>query len=135
MIRILAQGKARQPFVQEGIAEYLQRLGKYTKVEYQELEMFSSSTGGTEFIIVLDEHGKEMTSEEFAAFINKKIMEHKIITFLIGEAAGVPVSVKQNANATISLSKMTFPTQLVRVIFLEQLYRTFTILKNEPYHK
>ncbi len=129
MITILAIGKVRQQFVKSGIQEFLTRLQKYGKVEYREVDSFTSAKG---YIIALDEGGTQYSSNTFAQFIKKKNLENKNITFLIGPAEGLG-DVKRDT--TISLSNMTYPTQLVRLIFIEQLYRAFTIIKNEPYHK
>tara|TARA_Y100000034_G_C6869829_1_gene396937 strand:+ start:967 stop:1365 length:399 start_codon:yes stop_codon:yes gene_type:complete len=132
MIRIFAIGKVRQSFVRSGMDEYLKRLTKYAKVEYKEVNSFGKLKG---FVIALDENGKNFTSEKFASFIKKNTMDNKDVTFVIGEAEGLPKDVVKNADAVISLSSMTFPTQLVRLVFLEQLYRAFTIVKGEKYHK
>jgi 23S rRNA (pseudouridine1915-N3)-methyltransferase len=83
----------------------------------------------------LDEKGKNCTSEEFAGFLNGKIMSGvKNLVFIIGGAYGFSDQMYQRANHQLSLSQMTFSHQMVRLIFLEQLYRAFTILKGEPYH-
>jgi 23S rRNA (pseudouridine1915-N3)-methyltransferase len=89
----------------------------------------------SDFLILLDERGDEYTSEEFARFIQKLQIANKTnIVFLIGGAYGFSDEVYKRADAKIALSKLTFPHQLVRVIFMEQLYRAFTILKGEKYH-
>lgn len=86
-------------------------------------------------VILLDEHGQEMTSINFAKFVEKLTASGtKKIVFLVGGPYGFSDSVQQRANSKISLSKMTFPHDLVRLIFVEQLYRALTILNNEPYH-
>ena len=86
-------------------------------------------------LILLDEHGKMRTSTEFAAWMQKQLNHSaKRTVFLIGGAYGFSPEIRQRANASMSLSPMTFPHQLVRVIFAEQLYRAFTILHNQPYH-
>lgn len=88
-----------------------------------------------DYLVLLDEYGKQYTSREFSSFIQKKMNAGtKRLVFLVGGAWGFDESVKQRANAKLSVSKMTFPHQLIRLIFMEQLYRAFTILKNEPYH-
>jgi len=129
MIRILGLGKVKEAYVKELVQEYLQRLSKYEKVEY--LDGSVDSVKG--FIIALDEKGKEFTSKEFAEYLKKINLEKKNITFVIGEAEGLPENLKYDDK--ISLSKMTFPNQMVRIIFIEQLYRAFTIIKGEKYHK
>jgi 23S rRNA (pseudouridine1915-N3)-methyltransferase len=88
-----------------------------------------------DFVILLDEHGKELRTKELAAWIDKVFMfPRKRIVFVIGGPWGFSGEVYKRADSKISLSKMTFPHQLVRLLFLEQLYRAFTILKGEPYH-
>jgi len=121
MITILATGKVRERYIKEGMEEYLTRLQKYAKVVYVEKERLNVPDG---FIIALDEKGKQYNSEQFASYLKKKMLEEKNITFIIGGAEGIPNEVK-----------LTFPNQLVRVIFLEQLYRACTIMKGENYHK
>jgi 23S rRNA (pseudouridine1915-N3)-methyltransferase len=85
--------------------------------------------------ILLDDHGKETTSKEFAAYLQQQ-MNHSVkeICFIIGGAYGVSDEVKKTANFKLSLSKMTFTHQLSRLLFIEQLYRAFTIIRNESYH-
>ncbi len=132
MITILATGKVRERYIKEGMGEYLTRLQKYAKVSYVEKESLSVPEG---FVIALDEKGKQYTSEQFAGYIKKKTLEEKNITFIIGGAEGIAADVKLRCQEKIALSAMTFPNQLVRVIFLEQLYRAFTIIRGEKYHK
>ncbi|MBI2573604.1 23S rRNA (pseudouridine(1915)-N(3))-methyltransferase RlmH [Candidatus Woesearchaeota archaeon] len=132
MIRIVAVGKTRQSFVKEGIAEFVGRLEKYTKIEYKEVEKVGVLQG---YVIALDEHGTQYTSPDFSKKIQRLTMNHKDLTFVIGPAEGIPKDVLSQCQDKVSLSLMTFPTQLVRLIFVEQLYRAFTIMNNEPYHK
>jgi 23S rRNA (pseudouridine1915-N3)-methyltransferase len=88
-----------------------------------------------DFIVLLDEHGKEFRTIEMAGWMEKIFMlPRKRIVFIIGGPWGFSNEVYERADFRISLSKMTFPHQLVRLLFLEQLYRTFTIIKGEPYH-
>ena len=132
MITILATGKVRERYIKEGMEEYLTRLQKYAKVVYVEKESLNVPDG---FVIALDEKGKQFTSEQFAGYLKKKTLEEKNIRFIIGGAEGIPSEVKLKCQETIALSEMTFPNQLVRLIFVEQLYRAFTIMKGENYHK
>lgn len=89
----------------------------------------------TDDLILLDEHGKEYTSVDFAKLMQNKISyTGKDITFVIGGAYGFSPTVYERANSKMSLSKMTFSHQMVRAIFIEQLYRAFTIMRGEPYH-
>ena len=87
------------------------------------------------YLVLLDENGRMQSSREFAAFIDQNIKSRfKKLTFVIGGAFGFSQELKQRANDSISLSKLTFSHQLARLVFAEQLYRAFTILRNEPYH-
>ncbi|AVR46645.1 23S rRNA (pseudouridine(1915)-N(3))-methyltransferase RlmH [Christiangramia fulva] len=89
----------------------------------------------SDFVVLLDEKGKQYTSEEFSAYLQKRMNTGlKRLIFVIGGPYGFSDEVYTRANAKISLSKMTFSHQMVRLFFTEQLYRAFTILKNEPYH-
>lgn len=89
----------------------------------------------SDYVMLLDEHGAELRSIEFADFVEKRMSAGiKRLVFLIGGPYGFSEAVYARANGKLSLSKMTFSHQIVRAIFLEQLYRAFTILKNEPYH-
>ncbi len=132
MIHIIAVGKTRQSFVKEGVAEFVGRLGKYAKIDYKEVEKLGVLNG---FVVALDEHGKQYDSVGFSKKVGQWTMANKEITFVIGQAEGLPKEVLERCHEKLSLSMMTFPTQLVRLIFVEQLYRAFTIIKNEPYHK
>ena len=85
-------------------------------------------------VVLLDEHGKEMRSIEYAAWLEKKQQTSRRILYIIGGPYGFSEAVYQRANDKISLSKMTFSHQMVRLIFVEQLYRACTIIKGEPYH-
>ena len=85
-------------------------------------------------VILLDEHGKEYTSVEFAKEVERFTASGKNIVFVIGGAYGFSDEVYNRSDGKVSLSKMTFPHQMVRTVFTEQLYRAFTIIKGEPYH-
>jgi 23S rRNA (pseudouridine1915-N3)-methyltransferase len=93
------------------------------------------SVSADDYIILLDERGKELRTTEFSGWMEKAFMfPKKRIVFVIGGPWGFPDEVYNRADFKMSLSKMTFPHQLVRLLFLEQLYRVFTIIKGEPYH-
>jgi 23S rRNA (pseudouridine1915-N3)-methyltransferase len=126
------QGKLKEKYCKLGVEEYLKRMQKYAKVQIQESSSLENLKG---FIIALDEKGKTFTSVNFASTLQKLHLEHKNITFVIGEATGLPKEVLNRSNLTLSLSEMTFPNQLAVVVFIEQLYRAFTIIKKEKYHK
>lgn len=153
-ITLLVVGKTAFPFINEGIALYEKRLGhyvNYARVEIPELkgvqalsqeqikekegELILKNIKNTDDVVLLDERGSTFSSIEWARNIEKKmVFEGKDIVFVIGGAYGFSQKVYQRANSKISLSRMTFSHQIIRVIFLEQLYRAFTIIKGEPYH-
>ena len=111
--------------------------GKLTKYLHKkrEGELITDRIKQYDYLVLLDETGKQMDSLFFSNFINARMMgSQKRLIFLIGGAYGFSDSVYKRANEKISLSKMTFSHQMVRIFFLEQLYRANTILRNEPYH-
>ena len=87
------------------------------------------------FIIVLDENGKDYNSINFANEINNILLENNHLTFIIGGSDGIDKNLKKNANLIIKLSSLTFPHLFVKILILEQIYRTITILNNHPYHR
>lgn len=153
-ITLLLVGKTSFPYINEGISLYEKRLKfyvNYNKIEIPELKNASSLTQEqikekegelilknvkpNEELILLDERGKIFSSEGWAEHIQKKITyTGKDIVFVVGGAYGFSQTVYGRASELFSLSKMTFSHQIIRVIFLEQLYRAFTIIKGEPYH-
>ena len=153
-IQLIVTGKTNQDCVKQGLDEFCKRLEHYfpfeleiipdiknTKnlsVEQQKMkegELILQSFQAGDYIVLLDERGKEFTSVQFAQFIEKKANTGlKRLVFVIGGAYGFSPAVYEAANEKIALSKMTFPHQLIRLIFIEQLYRAMTILHNEPYH-
>ena len=103
--------------------------------EIESLTEKQEKLDNTDYLILLDDKGKSFTSTEFAALIQKKMISSvKTLVFVVGGAFGFSNEVYQRANAKLSLSKMTFSHQMVRLIFKEQLYRAFSILKGEKYH-
>lgn len=151
---LVCVGKTKQDFVEEGIDFYLKRISKYSKLKYQEIllpgrgfqgspdevssrecQLFSSALKGNESLILLDEKGHQFSSEKFSGFLQHLMnTEQRNVVFAIGGAYGFSDEFRKQASTAISLSPMTFPHQLIRVIFLEQFYRAMTILRNEPYH-
>jgi len=151
-LTLLAVGKMKEPHWRAGAEEYLKRLRPYAKVEVFEVkaEAFGESNKKEakkkegekilEFlskrsvsrIFLLDEGGKEFASAEFAAFLDKSGGEELI--FVIGGTLGIDEAVKSRYPNNISLSRMTLPHELARVVFIEQVYRAATILKNKKYH-
>jgi 23S rRNA (pseudouridine1915-N3)-methyltransferase len=153
-ISFWAIGKANDSYVKEGIVEFTRRISKYFPVEWtiipvpknagmlSELDL-KKKEGETilqwlrqdDYLVALDEHGKAWTSEGLANFIQQRATEStKNIVFLIGGAFGLDESVLKRAHIKWSLSGLTFPHQLVRLILAEQVYRACTILRNEKYH-
>jgi 23S rRNA (pseudouridine1915-N3)-methyltransferase len=153
-ITLLAIGKTDDSYILEGVDKYLKRLKHYIKFEIQiipdikkaknlseeeqkikESEQFLKNIQPTDYIVILDERGTELSSLQFADFLNKKMIASvSHLVFLIGGPYGFDQSIYQRANYKISLSKMTFSHQMIRLFFAEQIYRAFTILKGEPYH-
>ncbi|MEK6948221.1 MAG: 23S rRNA (pseudouridine(1915)-N(3))-methyltransferase RlmH [Nanoarchaeota archaeon] len=132
MIKILFLGKTREKFISSGIDEYFKRLKRFTKIEIVEVKSLDMDFKD-DFIIVFDLNGKLLSSEELASTI--KNVENKNITIILGDEDGIPDKVKSKANLIISLSRMTFTHEFARLIIMEQLYRSFTIINNLKYHK
>ena len=153
-IALLTVGKTDRDWVKQGLDIYVSRLKHYIpfsineipelknvsamsrdQIKAKEGELILKSIKPTDDVILLDEHGKEYSSTEFASLLQNKInYEGKDIVFVIGGAYGFSEAVYQRANSKLSLSRMTFSHQMVRAIFVEQIYRAFTIMRGEPYH-
>ena len=147
-------GKTDKKWVQEGIKIYADRLKHYIpfsiteipelknvsaftkeQIKTKEGELILKNIRPSDDLILLDEHGKEYTSVEWSKFIEQRMSRSgKDIVFVIGGAYGFSQEVYSRSDAKVSLSKMTFSHQMVRAIFVEQIYRAFTIMKGEPYH-
>jgi 23S rRNA (pseudouridine1915-N3)-methyltransferase len=153
-IRIIYIGKTDTDFLKEGIAEYEKRVKHYVTVDFltipatksagnlnakeiklKESERVADELESSDFVVILDERGKELRSVEFAEFLSHKFnLSIKRLVFIIGGPFGFDDSLKKRANSSLSLSKMTFSHQMVRLIFLEQFYRALTIINHESYH-
>lgn len=149
-ISLICTGKTTEKYVADGMSMYFGRLKHYAKFGVLEIEAGRGNevqirkaesdgvlkkVGEKDILILLDETGKELTSKAFADLLSHhQNIASKSLVFLVGGAYGFSEEVYKRANLKIALSKMTFPHQLVRIIFLEQLYRAFTILKGEKYH-
>jgi len=140
--------------MKEGIDDYVKRLSFYVPFELKVIPDIKNRSSFTEdlqkekegqlilnqvstgdYLILLDEHGSELSSIEFSKWIEKKmIAATRQLVFVIGGPYGFSNAVSQRSDIKIALSKLTFSHQMVRLIFVEQLYRAMTILKNEPYH-
>lgn len=147
-------GKTTSANLRQGIDDYARRINRYIPFDIIELpdvkasrklsedkqkeaegEMMLARLQPSECLVLLDERGKEMTSREFSSYIEKKTLSvAKQLFFAVGGPYGFSPAVYSRANEKISLSKMTFPHEMVRLFFTEQLYRAFTIQRNEPYH-
>jgi len=153
-IKLVFIGKTTDKCLLELIQKYQNRIKKFITFEIEEISalknvknlsveqikdkeasLFLKKIEENSFVIMLDEKGKVFTSKDFAFFLQKKMnIGFKNIYFFIGGAYGFSSELYQKADLKLSLSSMTFSHQLIRVIFLEQLYRAFTILNNHPYH-
>lgn len=151
---LLVVGKTTEKHYQDAINDYMQRTKHYMAFEIEvipelkstkslssdqqkekEGELICKSLLPGDVVVLLDEHGKEFRSVEFAAWIEKKLANvNKRLVFIVGGPYGFSPKVYQIAHEKISLSKMTFSHQMIRLIFVEQLYRAMTILNGGPYH-
>lgn len=153
-ITLLTVGKTDKDWVRQGIEIYVSRLKHYIpfniveipelknvsaltkdQIKTREGELILKSLRPTDDVILMDERGKQYSSVEFAKILQDKISYiGKDIVFVIGGAYGFSQAVYERADSKISLSRMTFSHQMVRAIFVEQIYRAFTIMRGEPYH-
>lgn len=151
---LIAVGKTNTPYIKEGIDEYCRRLSRYTPFKIIELpdprntrslseqeqkvregKLLLSNLTTADHVALLDEHGKERTSMEFASYMEKRLASgKKRLVFIIGGPYGFSKEMYDRADEKLSLSKMTFNHEMVRLFFTEQIYRAFTILHGEPYH-
>ena len=157
-IRLIPVGKIKEKYIQEGIKEYSKRLSRYCSLDIVEIddekapeslsdkekEMVKQKEGErilskipqNSYVISLVIEGKQLSSEELAEKIESLMVEGiSDITFIIGGSLGLSDEVISRSNFKLSFSKMTFPHQLMRMILLEQIYRAWRIIRNEPYHK
>ena len=157
-IKIICVGKIKEKYLIEAISEYSKRLSRYTNLEIIELqdektpdnannslqELIKNKEGErilkriekNDFCIALDIKGKMLSSAEFSSFFSEKmVLGISSFCFIIGGSLGLSNDVLNNVDYKLSFSKMTFPHQLMRVVLLEQIYRSHRILNNEPYHK
>ena len=151
-IRIIWVGKTQESYVKTGIGQYLSKLQHYVSVECLEIKPSDYTRGNAtlwrrkdteaickkllpaETLVILDEHGQQQTSRQFAQwFETLKEIQHQRVNLVIGGAYGLDVSLFAKPSL-LSLSSMTFPHQLVRLVLLEQIYRAFTLLHGESYH-
>lgn len=153
-IKLLTIGKTDDKQLQTLIETYVKRLEHYNRFELEiipdlkktknltveqqkvmEGKLILDKVNTSDFLVLLDENGKQYSSEGFSEYIQKRLNSGmKQLIFVVGGPYGFSEEVYQRANGKVSLSKMTFSHQMVRLFFVEQIYRAFTILRNEPYH-
>ncbi len=153
-ITFLTVGKTEDAYLKEGVDKYVKRLKHYTRLELADLpelkntkalteqqqkakeaELILKKISPTDYVVLLDEKGTELSSKQFAAYLEKRSLSTAAsLVFVVGGPYGFDRSVYDRANDRLSLSQMTFSHQMIRLFFTEQLYRAFTILKGEPYH-
>jgi 23S rRNA (pseudouridine1915-N3)-methyltransferase len=153
-VTLLLAGETEEKWLREGLEKYAGRIKKYVPFGIREVpagrytaatppavqkrgesEALLRQLAPEDIVILLDEHGTEMSSVKFSAFLNKQFLSgQKHLVFIAGGAYGFDDLLRKRAGLQLSLSRMTFPHQLVRLIFTEQLYRALTILRNENYH-
>lgn len=157
-VTLITVGKIKEKYLRDAIAEYTKRLSKYCKLEIVETADEKTPEQASEaveeqirdkeaerilkyvkedgYLITLEIKGKQLTSEEFAAKLQKLgVQGRSHIIFVIGGSIGLGRAVLERSDYALSFSKMTFPHQLMRVILLEQIYRSYRIMNREPYHK
>ena len=149
MIKIICVGKIKEKYLTDAIKEYLKRLSKYTKIEIievadeanpekalsKEAEKIKKYIKDNDYVITLEIGKEELSSEALAQKIEKTLITHSNIDFIIGGSYGLDNTIKDRSDYALSFSNLTFPHQLFRVILLEQIYRSFKIINNETYHK
>jgi len=150
-IEFLCTGKIQKPYLKSAVNDYVKRLQHYLplsiielkesphrdplQIQAQESKNILKLIDSQNSVIVWDEKGVELSSQEFAAFLEKcQLQGKKKIVMVLGGAYGVSEELRQRAHKVLSLSKMTLPHQLARLVVMEQLYRAMTIIEREPYH-
>jgi 23S rRNA (pseudouridine1915-N3)-methyltransferase len=153
-IKLLLIGKTDTDYIKQGIEEYEKRIRHYIPYEsivipalknaagfsapdikIREAEQLIKNIAVSDYLVLLDERGKGLNSVDFSGFLGQRFSSGiKSLVFIVGGAFGVSDTIKKKANFILSLSQMTFSHQMVRLFFLEQLYRGLTILNNESYH-
>ena len=156
-IKFIVLGNIKEQYLRDAAAEYLKRLGAFAKVELCELkearlpdspsashisaaledeaQRILAAIPPRSYVVALAVEGKQLSSEEFAGHIEKVTQTASTVCFIIGSSHGLSQKIKNAADMKLSLSKMTFPHQLFRVMLLESVYRSFNIIKGTKYHK
>ncbi|MFA6306039.1 MAG: 23S rRNA (pseudouridine(1915)-N(3))-methyltransferase RlmH [Candidatus Gracilibacteria bacterium] len=134
-IRILQVGKNKDAYISDVSAEFIKRISPYAKVEVLEVgEDSLKKIDEKDFLIVMDERGEEMDSVKFSKFISERKDDGDSLCFVIGGPFGLSDEIKAKAKKIISMSKMTFTHQMIRIFLLEQIYRAFSIIHDKGYH-
>lgn len=150
---LIYNGKTAQSWLQKALEDYTGRLAHYIKTDTIVMPEVKSTKGlsaavqmereaeqmlkvlqAGDYVVLLDEHGKEMRSVEMADWLGRQMQQTKRLVFVVGGPYGFSPRMKEKASELISLSKLTFSHQMVRLLLVEQLYRACTILRGEPYH-
>lgn len=157
-VKVITVGKLKEKYLKDGIAEYSKRLSRFTKLEFIELadektpdnaslaenqqillkegQRILGKIGEREFIIALAIEGKQFPSEEFSKILADTVLQgYSTITFIIGGSLGLSPEVKKRAQLLMSFGALTLPHQLMKLVLVEQIYRTFMIQQGSPYHK
>ncbi len=136
--RVVAVGRVRDAALRAACDDYLERLRRYTKVEEREVKdearILEAIPEGSS-LVALSEQGEQWTSGQLADWTARWEMDGRDVTFAIGGAAALPAPLLRQADRVWSLSRLTFPHELARVVLYEQLYRAYTIRRGEPYHR
>ena len=152
-IKVICLGKTKDNFISKGIAEYQKRIGRYGKLSWtiladvkltgsnsveivkeKEAEIILKKIHSRDFVIALDERGKQFSSPNFAKYLERISVNGKSITFIIGGVYGLAENVRQRADLILSFSEFTFTHQMIRMLLAEQIYRAFTIINGKKYH-
>ncbi len=142
-VRILAVGTRMPAWVSTAYDDYARRLRSAMRIDLEELRVRNKADEerrfleriGDDFVVALDEHGKTRTTAELARWLNERVLEGRNLSFLIGGPDGLGAEILKSASWRWSLSSLTFPHALVRVLLVEQLYRAHSLLHNHPYHR
>ena len=157
-IKVVTVGKLKEKYLKDGIAEYTKRISRFAKLEMIELAdektpdkaselenqkiletegaRILSKVGERDFVVVLAIEGKTFSSEDFSKQLEQaSIKGYSTLTFIIGGSLGLAPVVKNRANLSVSFGRLTLPHQLMRLVLVEQIYRSFTIQQGSPYHK
>ena len=139
MIKIVTTGGFKDPVLKESFDEYKTRLSRFTRLEVLELKAKAkkgilSHLKEGDFVVALDEKGKHLSSHELSDLIRENYLSKNLV-FAVGGPSGLDKDVLERADIQVSISKMTFTSQMARLLLIEQIYRAFTIIKGVEYHK